>query len=124
MLSNAAKYSPSGETVTVSTRQTDEGYVRISVVDNGAGIPEEFQPYIFDRFSQADSSTTRRVGGNGLGLNIAKNLIEAFDGEISFDTKVGEGTVFHILLPTQAAMSDRASLSGRNDFIVLHEQQG
>lgn len=124
LLSNAAKYSPPGETVTVSTRQTGKGHIRISVSDNGAGIPEEFQPYIFDRFSQADSSTTRRVGGNGLGLNIAKHLVEAFDGEISFDTKVGEGTVFHILLPTQAEMSDRAPLSGRDDIIVLHEQQG
>ncbi|WP_430432173.1 ATP-binding protein [Oceanicaulis sp.] len=99
LMSNAAKYSPNGEVVTVSTRTLSDESIRISVSDNGPGIPEDFQARLFDRFSQADSSTTRRVGGNGLGLNITKTLIEAFDGEVSFDTTVGVGTVFHITLP-------------------------
>ena len=123
LLSNAAKYSPSGETVTISTHLAHDDQIRISVADNGAGIPEDFQPHIFDRFSQADSSTTRRVGGNGLGLNIAKNLIEAFDGEISFETIIGEGTVFHILLPIHFEISEGAQ-RGRNDSFSLYEQHG
>ena len=124
LLSNAAKYSPAGETVTILTRRLEDGHIRISVADNGPGIPEEFQPRIFDRFSQADSSTTRRVGGNGLGLNITKNLVEAFDGEISFDTKVGEGTVFHILLPIVDAVAVDPLVDETTDFISLQTQIG
>ena len=124
LLSNAAKYSPPGETVTISTALTSQGQIRISVSDNGAGIPEDFQPRIFDRFSQADSSTTRRVGGNGLGLNITKTLVEAFDGEITFDTRVGEGTVFHILLPIHQELSQQIDSESPHDLDGLQVRSG
>lgn len=124
LLSNAAKYSPSGETVTILTRRPSDDEIRISVADNGPGIPDDFQPQIFDRFSQADSSTTRRVGGNGLGLNITKNLVEAFDGEISFDTKVGEGTVFHIILPVEGVQPIPDPRTRADDFLNAHAQLG
>jgi PAS domain S-box-containing protein len=122
LLSNAAKYSPNGEVVTISTRRLSGDSIRISVSDNGPGIPEDFQARLFDRFSQADSSTTRRVGGNGLGLNITKTLIEAFDGEVSFDTTVGVGTVFHITLPIASSL--RAAVSDEMDETLSKLYQG
>lgn len=122
LLSNAAKYSPNGEVVTILTRRLSGDSIRISVSDNGPGIPEDFQARLFDRFSQADSSTTRRVGGNGLGLNITKTLIEAFDGEVSFDTTVGAGTVFHITLPIASPAS--ASVSDEMDETFSKLYQG
>lgn len=122
LLSNAAKYSPNGEVVTILTRKLSADSIRISVSDNGPGIPDDFQARLFDRFSQADSSTTRRVGGNGLGLNITKTLIEAFDGEVSFDTTVGVGTVFHITLPIASSL--RAAVSDEMDETLSKLYQG
>ena len=98
LLSNAAKYSPPGEEVTVIVKR-DKEQVRITVADKGTGIPENFKPYIFGKFAQADSTTTRKKGGTGLGLNITKSIIEAFDGQISFDSTEGEGAYFHFILP-------------------------
>lgn len=99
LLSNATRYSPENEAVTVSVAMGDSGQVRISVADNGPGIPEEFRSKVFDRFAQADSSLTRQEGSSGLGLNITQTLIEAFGGAVSFETEEGRGTVFHFDLP-------------------------
>ena len=98
LLSNAAKFSPKGGTVDVSVVRYD-GTARISVTDRGPGIPEEFQPRIFERFSQADSSDARKVGGTGLGLSIVKAIVDYHRGEIGFETEVGSGTTFHVDLP-------------------------
>ncbi|WP_440959791.1 ATP-binding protein [Oceanicaulis sp. LC35] len=122
LLSNAAKYSPPDEVVTIMTRRPTSSLIRISVSDNGPGIPEDFQDRIFERFSQADSSPTRRVGGNGLGLNITKNLVEAFDGQIDFDTKVGEGTVFHITLPIVAQVQSTSESNDVEAFVTQHSR--
>ena len=73
--------------------------VRISVADHGPGIPEDFRSKVFDRFAQADSSLTRQEGSSGLGLNITRTLVEAFGGDVSFETETGRGTVFHFDLP-------------------------
>lgn len=98
LISNAAKFSPVGETVHVSLAPIAQG-VRLSVADRGPGIPEEFRPHIFERFSQADSSDTRQVGGTGLGLSITMALVARFGGRLSFDTERGAGTTFHVDLP-------------------------
>ncbi len=111
LLSNAGKFSPDGDTVTISTQVNEDGGVRISVSDNGPGIPADFQKKIFQRFAQADGSSTRKVEGTGLGLNITKSIIEAFDGQVSFDTEEGVGTTFHFDLP-QCAQSDADDLEG------------
>jgi PAS domain S-box-containing protein len=98
LLSNAAKFSPRGDQVEISAEREDY-VVRIAVADHGEGIPEEARATIFDRFTQADSSDTRRKGGTGLGLNITRSIVERHGGYISFDSEVGKGTTFYIDLP-------------------------
>ncbi len=74
----------------------DEKYIRISVKDYGFGIPESFKSKVFQKFVQADSSTTRKKGGTGLGLAICKAIIENLKGQISFESKEGEGSTFYV----------------------------
>ena len=98
LLSNAAKFSPEGGVVDITT--TDVGAnVRIAVQDRGSGIPEAFRSRIFGRFTQADSTATRQKGGTGLGLAICKRLIELMEGRIGFDDRPGGGTTFWFELP-------------------------
>jgi len=99
LLSNASKYSPKGDTVTIRTRVQEDGRFVVSVSDRGPGIPKEFHDRVFERFAMANSAKTEEVGGTGLGLHITKNLIEAFSGEVRFDTIMGEGTTFYFILP-------------------------
>ena len=98
LLSNAAKYSPSGEQVTITLDVLDQA-VRISVHDQGKGIPEAFRAKVFDKFAQADSSDTRQKGGTGLGLNITKAIVEQHQGQIDFNCEAGQGTTFNVTLP-------------------------
>lgn len=98
LLSNAVKYSHENDEVEVSMT-TSEDTVRVLVRDHGDGIPKQFQPKIFGKFAQADSSATRGVSGTGLGLSICKAIIESHHGKISFISKEQEGTTFYFDLP-------------------------
>jgi PAS domain S-box-containing protein len=104
LLSNAAKFSLTDGKVEVSVGRHNES-ARIIVKDYGSGIPEKAMPTIFDRFTQADSSDRRAKGGTGLGLNIAKTIVDAHDGSISFTSELGEGTTFYVDLPVVEAES-------------------
>ena len=97
-LSNAAKFSPAEATVDVGM-VVDGTNVRVSVTDHGPGVPAAFRDHVFERFSQADNSDSRRKGGTGLGLTIAKALIERMQGTIDFTTHPGLGTTFFFDLP-------------------------
>jgi len=98
LMSNAAKFSPDGERVEMSIVQNDKT-VRVAVKDNGPGIPDNFRKTIFQKFSQADSSDTRKKGGTGLGLTITKVIVEQHGGTLGFDSKTGEGSTFFFDLP-------------------------
>ncbi|WP_309680677.1 ATP-binding protein [Polaromonas sp.] len=99
LLSNAAKFSPAGGAVVhVHLRQL-AGFVRVSVIDTGSGIPEVFRGRIFQRFAQVDASDRRQKGGTGLGLNICKSIIEAHQGRIDFVSEAGKGCEFYFELP-------------------------
>jgi signal transduction histidine kinase len=96
LISNAVKFSPAKGAVVLSAARHDE-WVRIEIKDAGPGIPEEFQPRIFQKFAQAAGA--RQKGGTGLGLNIAKTLIEKHGGNIGFTTVKDGGTTFYFELP-------------------------
>jgi PAS domain S-box-containing protein len=98
LLSNAAKFSPPGADVLIRVRE-DWASMRIEVEDFGPGIPEKFRSRVFEQFAQADHSSSRRFEGTGLGLNIAKKLLEAMGGTIGFTTVTGRGTIFFFELP-------------------------
>ena len=109
VLSNAIKFSPSGETITLQSSLSG-GWVEISIRDRGVGIAPEFLPYVFDRFRQADSRSTRTHGGLGLGLAIARHLVEEHGGEIRAESDgPGRGTTVIVRLP---AGFDGAALAG------------
>jgi len=99
LLSNAIKFSHGGSRVVVSTRMLTGARVRIEVRDSGVGIPKKFYSHVFEKFSQSDTSATRRHDGTGLGLTISKKLVELMGGEISFSSQEGQGTSFYIDLP-------------------------
>lgn len=98
LLSNAAKFAPADSQVTLSALRRD-GHIRICVTDRGPGIPEEFRSRIFNKFAQADASSSRQKGGTGLGLHISRKIIAQMGGAIGFDTQMGTGTTFWIDLP-------------------------
>jgi PAS domain S-box-containing protein len=99
LLSNAIKFTPKGGRVQVLLERVDS-HVEVSVIDTGEGISPDFLPYIFDRFQQADASTTRRHGGLGLGLAIVKNLVELHGGTVRAKSGgLGKGATFIVNLP-------------------------
>ena len=95
---NAIKFTEPGGRVSVVTERTDDGVV-VRVTDNGQGIPEEKMPRIFDTFRQLDGSSTRRRGGLGIGLAIAKHIVELHGGRIWAESKAGDGSIFAFMVP-------------------------
>jgi PAS domain S-box-containing protein len=99
LLSNAIKFTPKGGRVQVVLERVNS-HVEVSVIDTGEGISPDFLPYVFNRFQQADPSTTRRHGGLGLGLAIVKNLVELHGGNVRAKSGgIGKGATFTIDLP-------------------------
>lgn len=109
LLANAIKFTPPGGRVLVRTEAVAEG-VQIVVADNGKGISPEFLPHLFERFRQADSSTTRAHGGLGLGLAIVRHLVEAHGGSVAAESAgPGLGSTFYVRLPLAAPRQRRAT---------------
>lgn len=102
LLSNAAKFSPAGEQVQVRALRRG-AQVRVEVSDRGPGVPEGFRTQIFQRFAQADSSSTRAKGGTGLGLSIVRAIVERHGGTVGFESPPGQGATFFVELPAWQA---------------------
>jgi PAS domain S-box-containing protein len=130
LLSNAIKFTPAGGQVEMTLQQIGSN-VQITVSDTGEGIPKEALPHIFDRFRQADSSSTRKHGGLGLGLAIVRHLAELHGGTVeAYSAGEGQGAVFTVTLPcvtaaaefvdeSEGGLADRASvLSGLRILVV------
>ena len=108
LLSNAVKFTPSGGKVNVNLQRINS-HVEISVADSGAGINPDFLPYVFERFRQADGSTTRAHGGLGLGLAIVRHLVELHGGVASADSEgLGRGATFTVRLPLMNAVGQQS----------------
>ncbi|HWS85124.1 MAG TPA: PAS domain-containing sensor histidine kinase [Ktedonobacteraceae bacterium] len=99
LVTNAIKFTPPGGTVTVKVRQHNEQFAMISVADTGYGIHPEDLRHIFERFYQSNHSQQSKMGGYGLGLSIAKLIIEQHGGTINVDTAVNQGTTFSFTVP-------------------------
>src|SRR5580658_942553 len=129
LVGNAVKFTPAGHVLLeVSARSESSGtpFVEFSVADTGIGMPEDVRAGLFQKFSQADSSITRRFGGSGLGLAISKRLVELMGGSIEVESTVGAGTRFWLALRLEPALAppevsvnpDPALLKGRRVIII------
>jgi CheY-like chemotaxis protein len=117
LLSNAIKYSPDGGTV-VMNAHSDDGVVRVSVRDAGIGIPLRQQRRLFSKFFRVDSSDTRSIGGTGLGLALAREIVEAHGGQMGFESVEGAGSTFWFELPS----GDRRRSAAR--VLVVEDDPG
>ena len=121
LISNAVKFSPRGGAVEIAAARGDGG-VRISVTDHGRGIPPDLVPRVFEKFAQADSSSTRDKGGTGLGLSISRAIVERHHGRIGFTSEPGVATTFFCDLPEWGAALDDAMLeTGERPRILVCE---
>ncbi len=120
LLSNAVKFTPEGGEVKIGL-QTSGTLARIAVTDTGAGIDPEFLPRVFDRFSQADTSTTRRHGGLGIGLALVRHLTELHGGKVTaFSEGEGRGSTFTVELPLpQSDEAPAGAPTDQGDAIVV-----
>jgi signal transduction histidine kinase len=118
LFANAAKFTPNGGRITVRLEYAQgKDAVRMSVTDTGAGIDPKFLPYVFDRFRQADSSSTRSHGGLGIGLTIVRHIVELHGGTVRADSRgEGEGATFTVQLP----LTHPAAADGNGDAPAGH----
>ncbi len=113
LLSNAVKFTPRGGSVEVRLERVDSR-VEIAVADTGAGIAAEFLPHVFERFRQADQTTSRRHGGLGLGLSIVRHLVELHGGSVRADSAgEGAGSTFTVTLPVASIHRTDEAAEGR-----------
>ena len=98
LIDNALRYTPQGGSIALSAA-TEGRWVRLDVADTGAGIAPEDLPLVFERFYRADRARHRDAGHSGLGLAIARQLVEAHGGTLSATSQLGQGSVFTVRLP-------------------------
>ena len=101
LVSNAIKYTDNGGQVTIKTTWVPEAYIKVEVADNGIGIPQAEQGRIFDRFYRSAKAIDLKVEGTGLGLSVAKMMVEEWGGTIGFTSAEGQGSIFYCTIPIQ-----------------------
>jgi heavy metal sensor kinase len=112
LLDNAIKYSPTESRVLVRVQSGGDKQAFLDVVDHGPGIPNEHQPYVFDRFYRVDRARSREWGGAGLGLSITRWEVEAHGGDITLTSEEGHGSTFRVSLPVAKYSSTSLSKGG------------
>ena len=122
LLTNAVKFTPKGGRIQVRVQRVDS-HVEIVVSDSGVGISKDFLPYVFDRFRQADASSTRKHGGLGLGLSIVHQLVDLHGGSVSVQSEgEGKGATFTINLPFVGVISNsqeaESEQPAQNDHVI------
>ncbi len=121
LISNAVKYTPEGGTISMRLHEMPsdkEGYVvyKTEVEDTGIGISKEFLPYIFDEFTRERNTTQSKIGGTGLGMPIAKKLVDLLGGTITVTSEIGKGTKFTVMLPCRVA--DKESMEKSHEALA------
>lgn len=124
IISNSCKYTPDGGSINMKLEKLpcekeDYFYMRITVADTGIGMSEDYLPTIFDEFSRENNTTVGNIQGTGLGMSIAKNLVDILGGSINVESKVGKGTTFIITMPHRIAYSKDAATNkyGNNQLL-------
>jgi signal transduction histidine kinase/DNA-binding response OmpR family regulator len=121
LLTNAIKFTPKGGHITITAERRDSA-IQVRVTDTGIGITAEFLPYIFDRFRQADGSTTRAQGGLGLGLAIVRHLVEAHRGKVEVESSgQHRGSTFTVSFPIAVTVTDHSN--GRAEVQRLADEE-
>ncbi len=108
LINNAIKFTPTGHVLVQAARQTDPPRIRVTVSDTGVGLTADEQGRLFQAFSQADGSVTRRFGGTGLGLAISRQLVTLMGGEIDLESVKGQGSAFRFSFPCHQVASPAA----------------
>ncbi|WP_415250231.1 ATP-binding protein [Sulfurimonas sp.] len=121
LLSNAIKFTQSNKKITLDVSY-DNNHLFVSVKDEGIGISEEYQEKIFESFSQADNSTTRKYGGTGLGLSISYNLIQLMGGELKVRSNLDSGSEFYFSLPLKTGKVIENRISTKKDIDFTHRK--
>ncbi|MBQ7417680.1 MAG: response regulator, partial [Acidaminococcaceae bacterium] len=123
ILGNAVKFTPEGGTVTFTVEEVarfdGKATIRFVIRDTGIGMSRDFIPKVFEAFSQEDSSSTNRYGSTGLGMPIAKSIVELMNGTITVDSEKGKGTVFTVTITLQEC--EQHSIGGNEGFFKPHE---
>ena len=115
LLSNAVKFTHAGKQIIMRV-EYDPGWLRISVKDEGIGMSRDAQQKVFEAFSQAESSTTRKYGGTGLGLTISSKLVEMLSGELKVTSKLNEGSCFYFSIPVKEVQLKAEKITSMNDL--------
>ncbi|HHV06863.1 MAG TPA: cell wall metabolism sensor histidine kinase WalK [Firmicutes bacterium] len=103
---SALRYTPAGGSIVVNTELQNDNWLAVRVRDTGSGIAAADLPYVFERFYKKEKARTRSSAGTGIGLAIVKGLVEAHGGEITVNSKLGQGTVFTFTLPLASSRPD------------------
>ncbi|WP_369062195.1 ATP-binding protein [Caulobacter sp. 73W] len=118
LISNAVKFTERGGVT--ATVEADDAGITIQVIDTGVGIPSDQLGALFDRFVQADASTTRRHGGTGLGLSIVRELCRLMGGDVQVESQLGQGATFTVSLPLKAYIAPLVQSSSEDSRDAVH----